>query len=219
MEPVLPTLVLRPVAIPGDAQRLIASAGKAIRYCWSGVTPRCRRLRSRGAARPAVRAHEELAVAPKERRRDVPVGEGHVIEVPAHGLLVRDLHGQVVMQAVPASVLLRMACAADSAADKGGIASTGRVHRGGGAGCEATSLRRSGRIRRPTPSSTSTPATTPPSSISRLERRQGRGEAPPSPYGACGLSVSSDSSPSPTWVISAAYMTVPLNAAERAVCQ
>ena len=68
---------------------------------------------------------------------------------------------------MPASVLLRMACAADSAADKGGIASTGRVHRGGGAGCEATSLRRSGRIRRPTPSSTSTPATTPPSSISR----------------------------------------------------
>ena len=51
--------------------------------------------------------------------------------------------------------------------------------RGGGAGCEATSLRRSGRIRRPIPSSTSTPATTPPSSISRLERRQGRGEVPP----------------------------------------
>jgi len=51
--------------------------------------------------------------------------------------------------------------------------------RGGGAGCEATLLRCSGRIRRPIPSNTSTPATTPPRSLSRRGRRQGRWEALP----------------------------------------
>src|SRR4029453_150541 len=77
-----------------------------------------------------IRTHEELAIAPEERRRHVPVGEGHVIEVAVHRLLVRDLHGQVVMRAAPASVLLRVACTTDSAADKGGVASPGRVHPG-----------------------------------------------------------------------------------------
>jgi hypothetical protein len=77
-----------------------------------------------------VCAHEELAVAPEERRRDILVGEGRVRKIPEYGLLVRDLHGQVVMRAVPALILLRMAGAADSAADKGGVASTCPVRPG-----------------------------------------------------------------------------------------
>src|SRR5262249_27939733 len=130
MEPALPADVLRP-AIPGDAQRLVAPAGKRDEIL-------LQRRYTKGVGdfvvvelpvRP-VRTYKELTVAPEERRRDVPIGEGRVLEVPEHGLLVRDLHGQVVMRAVPALVLLRMACAADSAADKGGVASPCRVRPG-----------------------------------------------------------------------------------------
>ena len=212
MEPALPTLVLRP-AIPGDAQRLIAPAGKGNKV----LLERCY---TKGVGdfvvvelpvRP-VRAHEELAVAPKERRRDVPVGEGHVIEVPAHGLLVRDLHGQVVMRAVPASVLLRMACAADSAADKGGIASTGRVHPGRWCRLRGDVAASFWPHQEANPEQHQHPGDHTTEQRQPLRETPGARGAPPgrSACGGCGLSVSSDSSPSPTWVVSAAYISTML---------
>src|SRR5262249_20344904 len=130
MEPALPARLLRPT-IPSDAQRLVAPARKRDEILLE-------RPYTKGVGHfvivelPVwpVRAHEELAVAPEERRRDVAVGEGRVLEVPEHSLRVHDLHGQVVMRAVPALVLLRMACAADGATDKGGVVSPCRVRLG-----------------------------------------------------------------------------------------
>src|SRR4029453_13661123 len=80
-EPAPPPRLLRP-AIPGDAQRLVAPAGKRDEI----LLERCY---TKGVGdfvvvelpvRP-IRAHEEFAITPEERRRDVPRGEGHIIEV------------------------------------------------------------------------------------------------------------------------------------------
>lgn len=122
VEPALSTRLPRP-AVPGDAQRLVAPPGKRDEV----LLERCHAkaighfVLVEHAVRP-IRAHEELAVAPKERRGDVAVGERRVLEIPEHGPLVRDLHGQVVMRAVPELILLAVACAAGRTADKGGVA-------------------------------------------------------------------------------------------------
>src|SRR5262249_58499965 len=96
VEPALPTRVLR-TAIPGDAQCLVASAGKRDEI----LLERCY---TKGVGdfvvvelpvRP-IRAHEELAITPEEHRRDIPVGEGHVIEVATYPLPAPNLPAQVI---------------------------------------------------------------------------------------------------------------------------
>ena len=116
-EPALSPFGARP-RVPGDAEGLDPAARELDQVL----------LKRRHAERPAdleigerpvraVRAHEVFVVASKKARRHARVSELRAAEVAQHAGLVGELHGEVVMRALPGLGLARVAARADLAAD------------------------------------------------------------------------------------------------------
>ena len=120
MKPALSALGRRS-RVPAQARHLVATAGEGDqvllqRFDAEGVgDAELRRL-----AVGAVGAQKEPAIASEEGRGAAEVGQARVVEVPQHGRLVGDLHGEVVMRAEPALVLVGVATGAGLPADVGG---------------------------------------------------------------------------------------------------
>ena len=117
MEPALPALRLRP-AVPGDRQRLHAAAGQLDQVLLQ--RPHAERVPDLEVGELAVGTigrDDELAVAPRERRRGAGVGELRAGEVAQHRRVVGDLHREVVVGTAPCVDLLAVALGAHGAAD------------------------------------------------------------------------------------------------------
>ena len=95
--------------------------GSSIRYCCSGVTPKVY-LISKSASLPSGPSvlTKNLPSRLKKVDVDAGVGELRVGEIAEHGLLVGDLHREIVVRAAPRRVLHRVARRAGLAADVSG---------------------------------------------------------------------------------------------------
>src|SRR5262249_41353823 len=103
MEPALTALLFR-AAIPGDAERLIASPGKGDQILLQRIYPEGvgDRMVVRRAIRTVGADHEFVAIAEKGRR-DTEMLEPGAGEIAEHRRRRRGLHRQSMMRALPCS--------------------------------------------------------------------------------------------------------------------
>ncbi len=112
VEPALPALRLRP-RVPRDAERLQPAAGHFDQVLLQRAhTERVLDLVVGELAVGTVGIDEVLPVAVRERRRRARVREPGIREIAEHGLVVRDLHREIVVGALPRRVLLGVAARA-----------------------------------------------------------------------------------------------------------
>jgi hypothetical protein len=121
VEPALTALAGGP-RVPGDAESLQAPPGERNQVLLERLDAEGVRDLELAPLALGVRcAHEQAPIASFETEVFVPVPEGGLRGVRQYGVVVGDLHGEVVVRAAPASRLVGVAAGASLAADVGGL--------------------------------------------------------------------------------------------------